>query len=71
MIVATDLNNIPCIKAADVDLCVMIVKLEKLHDMIEEMRSQISVISKGKQSRKSDMRKVRPDKVDVNCLIMT
>ena len=70
-IVVTELNNILCIKAAHADLCVMIVKVEKLQEMIEEMRSQISVISTEKQRMKSDMRKSRPDNVDVNCPIMT
>ena len=72
VIVATDSNNILCIKAADADLCVMIVKVEKLQDMIEEMKSQISVISEEQLSiNKPAMSQGRPGNMDVNCPVVT
>ena len=46
----SDLNKIPCIKAADADIGVLIVKMEQMQEMIVNLRLQLSDIVKEQVS---------------------
>ena len=35
----------PCLKAAEADVCVLIVKMERMQDTIEEMRTQMKKLA--------------------------
>ena len=50
--VATDLNNVPCIKAAEADVCVLIVKMERMQDTIEKMRTQMKELANDRKIQK-------------------
>ena len=51
----------PCIKAAKADVCVLIVKMEKMQDTIEEMRTQMKELTNDR-----NIQKVESDANNVN-----
>ena len=59
--VATDLNNVPCIKAAEADVCALIVKMERTQYTIEEMRTWMKELANDRK-----IQKVESDVNDVN-----
>ena len=61
--VAADLNNVPCIKAAEADVRVLIVKMERMQDTIEEMRTQMKELTNDRNIQKvaSDVNNVNKE----------